>query len=163
MYVESGEGGAVQSGLAVVNFSNAPAVVNFELTTLAGTSTGLTGVITVPANGQSAMFLNQVQGFANVPVPFKGVLRASTSSTGGISMIGLRGRYNERGDFLITTTSPVLESSNPPAGELLFPHFVDSGGYTTQFILFSGYAGQSSTGTIRYFSQGGQPMDVRVQ
>ncbi|MBI2149402.1 MAG: CotH kinase family protein [Acidobacteria bacterium] len=163
MYVESGEGGAVQSGIAVVNFSNTPAVVNFELGTLAGESTGLTGVITVPANGQSAMFLNQVQGFATLPASFKGVLRASTSSTAGISMIGLRGRYNERGDFLITTTSPVLESSNPPSGELLFPHFVDSGGYTTQFILFSGYAGQSPSGTVRYFSQAGLPMDVRIQ
>lgn len=161
MYVEAG--GAVQSGLAVMNLSNSPATVNFELTTLAGTSTGLTGVLTVPANGQIARFLNEIPGFAAVPLPFKGVLRASTSSAGGISMVGLRGRYNERGDFLITTTSPVVESSSPPAGELVFPHFVDSGGYTTQFILFSGYAGQSSAGTIRYFSQAGQPMDVRVR
>ncbi len=163
MYVEFGEGGSVQSGLALVNLSAAAAVVNFELTTLSGSSTGLTGSVTIPANGQAAMFLNEVRGFESVPPSFKGVLRASTSSAGGFSMIGLRGRYNERGDFLITTTSPVLESSNPPAGEILFPHFVDSGGYTTQFILFSGYAGQSSSGTIRYFSQAGQPMDVRIQ
>ena len=109
------------------------------------------------------MFLNEVQGFASLPASFKGVLRAITPSAGGIAMIGLRGRYNERGDFLITTTSPVLESSNPPAGEIFFPHFVDSGGYTTQFILFSGSAGQSSSGTLRFFSQAGQPMDVRIQ
>ena len=161
--MESGEGGAVKSGLALVNLAAAASVVNFELTTLAGSSTGLSGSVTIPANGQAAMFLNEVQGFASLPPSFKGVLRASTSSAGGISMIGLRGRYNERGDFLITTTSPVLESSNPPAGEILFPHFVDSGGYMTQFILFSGYAGQSPSGTIRYFSQAGQPMDVRIQ
>lgn len=162
MYVESGEGG-VQSGLAVVNLANAPETVNFELTTLAGASTGLTAAVLMQPYGQAAFFLNEVEGFAALPASFKGVLRASTSSTTGISMIGLRGRYNERGDFLITTTSPVLESSVPPAGELLFPHFVDAGGYTTQFILFSGYAGQASSGTIRYFSQAGQPMEVRIQ
>lgn len=169
MYVEaagnfnSGQVGSLQTGLAVVNLSNSPAVVNFELSAPSGASSGLTGSITAPANGQTALFLNQIQGFSSLQSPFQGVLRASTSSSGGIAMIGLRGRYNERGDFLITTTSPVLESSTPPTGELLFPHFVDGGGYTTQFILFSGYAGQSATGIIRYLSQSGQSMDVRIQ
>jgi hypothetical protein len=78
-------------------------------------------------------------------------------------MVGLRGRYNERGDFLVTTTPPVLENSSPTASELLFPHFAYGGGYTTQFILFSGYAGQTSAGMIRYFSQTGQPLDVTTQ
>jgi hypothetical protein len=113
--------------------------------------------------GPRPFFYHELDGFAAQPAAFQGVLRASTSTAPAISMVGLRGRYNERGDFLITTTSPVLESSNPPTGELLFPHFVDAGGYSTQFILFSGYAGQSSSGTIRYFTQDGQPMDVRTQ
>jgi spore coat protein H len=163
MYVESAGGGTIQSGFAVVNMSNAPALVNFELTTLDGASLGVAGAVTVPANGQSAMFLSEIPGFASVPASFKGVLRISTAAAGGISMIGLRGRYNERNDFLITTTTPVIESAHPPAGELLFPHFVDAGGYTTQFILFSGYAGQSSSGVIRFFSQAGETMDVRIQ
>ena len=48
--------------------------------------------------------------------------------------VGLRGRYNEREDFLVTTTMPSAESA-PSSAELYFPHFVDSGGYTTQFVL----------------------------
>ena len=147
----------------MVNVSNTPATVNFELTTLDGASTGLTGVIAVPAGGQSAVFLNQIQGFESLAAPFQGVLRVTTPSSGGISMIGLRGRYNERGDFLITTTAPVLENTAATSAELLFPHFVDGAGYVTQFILFSGYAGQTSSGVIQYFSQGGQPLALRIQ
>jgi hypothetical protein len=162
MYVETGTGG-LQTGLAVVNLSSTPAIVNFELTTLAGTPTGLSGGITIPSNGQTGLFLSEIPGFVSLPVPFQGVLRASTASSGGISMVGLRGRYNERGDFLVTTTPPVLENSSPTADELLFPHFAYGGGYTTQFILFSGYAGQTSAGMIRYFSQTGQPLDVTTQ
>jgi len=162
MYVETGTGG-LQTGLAVVNLSSTPAIVNFELTTLAGTPTGLSGGITIPSNGQTGLFLSEIPGFVSLPVPFQGVLRASTASSGGISMVGLRGRYNERGDFLVTTTPPVLENSSPTANELLFPHFAYGGGYTTQFILFSGYAGQTSAGMIRYFSQTGQPQDVTTQ
>jgi hypothetical protein len=74
-------------------------------------------------------------------------------------MIGLRGRYNERGEFLITTTPPVNEATQATAGGLYFPHIVDSGGYTTQFVLFSGLAGQSSTGNLELFSQNGQTLN----
>jgi len=43
-----------------------------------------------------------------------------------------------RNDFLITTTMPINEAVAPSTSPLFFPHFADSGGYTTQFILFSG-------------------------
>ena len=46
--------------------------------------------------------------------------------------------------------------------ESLFPHLADSGGYTTQFVVFSGSAGQASTGTIRFFSQAGQALALLV-
>ena len=157
--------GAIETGIAIANSSSSPATVTFELTRLDGTSTGLTGSTSVPGNGQSALFMNQIAGFSSMgnPVtPFQGVLRIS-SSTAAISMVGLRGRYNERRDFLITTTAPVDESSVPPTTELFFPHLADSGGYTTQFVLFSGSAGQSSTGTLRLFSQTGQPLNLPLR
>jgi hypothetical protein len=46
--------------------------------------------------------------------------------------------------------------NTPPLSELFFPHFADSGGYTTQFILFNGITGRSLNGTIRFFSQSGE-------
>src|SRR4029077_14100403 len=99
------------------NSSSTDAVINFELTTLSGASTGLTGVINLPANGQIAKFLDQIPGLETLANPFQGVLRISTTAS-GVSMIGLRGRYNENRDFLITTTQPTIESSSPAPGEL---------------------------------------------
>src|SRR4051812_28968757 len=61
--------------------SELPAVVTLELSNLDGSSTGLSGSINVPANGQAAMFLNQVQGFASFPLSFRGVLRVSSAAT----------------------------------------------------------------------------------
>src|SRR6185369_237928 len=114
-----------------------------------------------PANGQSALFLNQVPGLAALPTSFQGVLRISGPA--GISVVGLRGRYNERGDFLITTTPPVAEDEPPSAAEMVFPHIVEGAGYTTQFILFSGKPGQAAAGTLRFLSQSGQPLGLSIR
>lgn len=159
LYAEAA--GSVQTGLAVANTTAAPATVTLELTRLDGSSTGLTGTMIVPANGQSAMFLDQVQGFASLQVPFRGVLRVSSAAS--ISVLGLRGRYNERNDFLITTTPPINENASASSSTLYFPHFADSGGYTTQFILFSGVAGQASSGTLQLFSDSGQTLNLTLQ
>src|SRR5207249_3484254 len=114
-----------------------------------------------PAGGQTAKFLSQIPGLESLAPPFQGVVRVSSSSL--LSVIGLRGRYNEHGDFLITTTPPVDESATATDAELVFPHFVQGGGYTTQFILFSGSAGQQSSGTLRFFSQSGEVINVRLR
>jgi hypothetical protein len=104
------------------------------------------------------MFLNQVQGFAGLPAAFQGVLRIAAGAGTGISVVGLRGRFNERKDFLITTTPTVNEDDTASAQETAFPHFVDSGGYTTQFILLSGVKDQAASGKMRFFSQTGEPL-----
>jgi spore coat protein H len=160
MYVET-SGDSIQSGIAIANPSPTSAPVTLELTTLSGNSTGLSGTVTVPANGQTSMFLNQIPGMQQVPREFQGILRVSAS--GPISVLALRGHYNERGDLLITTTSPVAETAAPAAGERFFAHLVDSGGYTTQFILYSAYPEQSVSGAVRYFGQGGEPLNLRLQ
>jgi hypothetical protein len=167
LYAESsgipGDVGSIQTGIALANPSGTSITVTFELTTIAGQSTGLAGSVVLPGNGQAAMFLGQVPGFANLTNPFQGVLRVSTSAPGMVSVVGLRGRYNERRDFLITTTQPANESSPVTASELFFPHFADGGGYTTQFILFNGSVDQSSSGLVRFFSQSGQTLGLGVR
>jgi hypothetical protein len=150
--------GSLESGLAIANPSSAPALVNFELTTLTGASTGLTGAARIPAQGQAALFLNQIPGLESLKQPFEGVLRISTASAPGISIVGLRGRYNERRDFLITTTPPVSESITPSSGEMMFPHWAGGGGYTTQFVLFGGVPSPSFAGMLRFFSDKGKPI-----
>jgi hypothetical protein len=153
--------GSIQSGIAIANPGTSTASVVFELNTLSGSSTGLTGSLSIPAGGQTAVFLNQIPGFETLTTPFRGVLRVSTPSSGGISVIGLRIRYNERGDVLLTTTPPTDES-RPPAGPQFFPHFADGGGFTTEFILFNGGADQASSGSLLFFSQSGAPISLAV-
>jgi sugar lactone lactonase YvrE len=159
LYAEAS--GSIQTGIAVTNLSTSAANVTLELSKLDGSSTGLTGTLTVAANGQTAIFLNQVQGFGSLQTPFQGILRLSSAAS--ISVVGLRGRYNERGDFLITTTPAVDEAAAPSSTPLFFPHIADSGGYTTQFILFSGRPGQVSSGTMQLFSQFGGAMNLNLQ
>jgi len=138
--------------------------------TLSGASMGMLATINVPGSGQVAKFVDEI--FPSLVFPIRGggvvyrtlvstraILRISTSGA-GISVIGLRGRYNERGDFLITTIPAVSENLPSSNTELVFPHFAESGGYTTQFILFSRTPGQAFKGLLRFFSQSGLTLNL---
>jgi len=154
MFAESswrpGTPGNIQTGIALTNTASSLATVTFELMRLDGSSTGTAPAsISVPAFGQTAKFLGEI--FTSLPDAFSGMLRIS--STTNISVVGLRGRYNERSEFLITTTPPADEAAAPINDVLFFPHFADSGGYTTEFILFSGAGGQASSGKLQLFPQ----------
>ena len=163
LYAEASlDSSQIQTGIAVANTAPSPATVTLELSSLTGASIGLTGTLTVPANGQVQMFLNQIPGFANLPMPFKGVLRVSASSF--VYVVGLRSRINERNEFLITTTSPVNESSIPATSDLMFPHLADGGGYTTQFILFSrASTNQTLAGILQFSTQTGQLLNLNLR
>ena len=151
--------GSIQSGFAIANAGSSTAAVNIEAFRLDGTSTGLTSSLSIPVGGKTAKFTSEI--FPSLPSPFKGTMKLT--STNAISVVGLRGRYNERGDFLITTLPPTEEATQGSSTEVIFPHIVDGGGYTTQFILFSGAAGQTSAGTVLFRATGGQRFDLTVQ
>jgi hypothetical protein len=93
-------------------------------------NTGLIGTLSIPGNGQRSLFLNQIPGIQTLLTPFRGMLQLTSFAP--ITIVGLRARYNERNDFLITTTPPGDEGVPPPASGLYFPHFADAGGYSTQ-------------------------------
>ena len=163
VYVESA--GSIQSGIAIANNSPMPASVTFELTNLDGSTTGLPAPIsgTLPASGHTARFLSQM--FPGLPGSFKGILRVSTASS-GISVVGLRSRYNERNDFLITTTPPAIETAPSSSGELVLPHLADGGGYSTEFIFFSAAStggGGSSSGSLLLFNGSGQSLSLTLK
>jgi len=159
---QSAETGSGQTGIAITNPSPNPAVVNLEFNPLSGSQTGLTqATITIPGNGQIASFIYQISGLNVLGSSFQGILRVSTLSGSGISLTGLRGRYNERLDFLITTAPPSFEAAVPSSAELFFPHIVDGGGYTTQFNVFAGND-QPQTGTLRFFRQLGQSFSLAL-
>ncbi len=163
MYVEAtsngSSAGAIQTGLAISNLSPTATTATLDLLNLDGSSTGLSATLALPGNGQVAKFVHEL--FA-LSFPFRGILRITGGGALGLSVVGLRGRYNERGDFLITTTPPSNESGAATTAELLFPHLVNGGGYTTQFILFSGTTGQTSVGTLRFLRQDGSAFNLTV-
>jgi sugar lactone lactonase YvrE len=157
---EFGNAGSIQTALAVANPSANDTALTLELHNLNGSSTGLLGSLRVPANGQSALFLNQVPGFRPLPADFKGVLRVSATTP--ISVIGLRARHNERGDLLMAAMPPVREDA-ASASKLYFPHIVDSRGYTTELILFSANSGQAATGVLRFVSPSGVAWNLSIR
>jgi hypothetical protein len=114
----------------------------------------------LPGYGHFSLFLAQL--FQGLPNTFKGILRVSTQSA-GISVVGLRSHYNERGDFLITTTPPSVENAAQSSTELVLPHLPDGGGYTTEFVLFSTAPGQATSGSLLLFQQSGQPFPVTLR
>ncbi|MBI4472904.1 MAG: hypothetical protein HY646_09565, partial [Acidobacteria bacterium] len=165
VYAESSEdrGGSrdIETGMAIANPGTQAETLNLELLSMSGAPTGLRGTATVPAQGQIALFVNQIAGLASRQA-VQGILRVSgSSSTSAIAVVGLRGRYNERGDFLITTTPPIDESGTPSTSELLLPHIVDGGGYNSQFVILSGAGGTSGNGLVQLWSQAGRPLLVR--
>ena len=171
VYVEAsgtpGQPRAVRSGIALTNTSGAAATVSLELMALDGTATGTTASIPVPASGQIVRFIGEL--FPELTTPFSGILRiASTprspfhSRGQDMAVVGLRQTTNERGDVVVTTIPPSGEDSATTASGLFFPHIVDSSGWTTQFILYSGAPGQRSAGSLRFTGQDGQPLELFV-
>ena len=150
---------SVRSGIALTNTSDAPTTVSLELTDLAGPAAGPAEPLTISASGHVARFIDEF--FPALTTPFSGILRIASTAP-DIAAVGLRLAINQRNDILVTTTPPSDENTAPITSDLFFPHFVDSGGWTTQFILFSGSTEQASSGLIRFTGQNGQPLELSV-
>jgi hypothetical protein len=90
----------------------------------------------------------------SLPASFRGVIRITAGTP--INVIGLRGTYNERGDFLVTTTPPANEDTPMrPDFQLMFPHVVSGGGYTTEVTLFNAGGRSDSAGNVYVRSRDG--------
>ena len=170
VYVETrgtaGQPHSVRSGIALANTSVTASKVSLELTALDGTATGLTESGTLPASGQSTRFIDEI--FPTLRTPFSGILRIASPpispfhSRANLAVAAFRQTTNERGDVVVTATAPSEDDSATTAAGLFFPLFVDSGGWTTQFILFSGSTSQPASGVIRFTGQNGQPVELSV-
>jgi hypothetical protein len=163
MYAESSgvpfSVGSVQTGIAIANPSNSPVLVTMELRMLDGSPAGVApALVTVPANGQIGKFLNEF--CPALSTSFQGVLRVTAGTP--VSVVGLRGRTNERNDFLITTTPPAPIVTSSASINLMFPHLVDGGGYTTQIIVIGNGTGDYA-GTLRFFTRTGLPLPLNFK
>ena len=163
VYVEAsgtpGAIGSIRSGLAITNTgAGSTNTVTLELTDLDGATVGAAVTLELPPSGQVAQFLDE---FFMLPANFSGVLRVTT--TADVAIVGLRARVNQRGDFMITTTPPSNEVAAPTSVDTYFPHIADSGGWSTQFVLFSGTAGQTSAGGLSFIDQAGEPLSLGLE
>jgi hypothetical protein len=156
---DQGAAGSTRTGLAIANTTPQATSVVVEVKNLDG-NTGLIGIVSIPGNGQKALFLNQIPGIQTLLTPFRGMLQLTSFAP--ITITGLRARYNERNDLLITTTPPGDESIPPPASGLYFPHFATAGGYSTQFVLFSAQPGQRPSGTFQLVPQAGESVNLAL-
>ena len=71
--------------------------------------------------------------------------------------------HNDGDDFVVTTIRPVDESGPSTSAGFFFPHFAGGDGYTTQFSLFAGLAGQTTSGTVRFSNTSGEAISLPVQ
>jgi hypothetical protein len=150
MYLESSgiirQPGTIQTSFAIANPSSDPLDLTIQISRMDGTPIGAPATIQIPRGGQVAKFINEL--FDGLPTGFQGIGKLTTSSP--VAVTGLRGRYNERGDFLITTTPPSDDAIVKPMS-FVFPHVVTGQGYSTQLILF----GEPGTGRLFLKSQSG--------
>jgi hypothetical protein len=156
------EGGSVQTFFSISNSANSAVNVNIELTNVDGTVVVPSTPVSVPARGQFATFIGNLPG-VNLPTPFNGIAWISAPAGSSISVAGLRVRYNERQtpDLLITGI-PVFDEATTMPSETFFPQIVDSGGFSTQFVLI-GVRGGASAGSLRFVSQSGQSLSLGVR
>ena len=156
MYAESNS--SVQSGIAVVNLGEADETVTIDAVRFDGTSVGR-GTVSVPAGGQRAFFLSDISTLATATRSFKGVLRISTDDEADIAVLGIRARWNERNEFLVAAT-PSANETDAPKGTIVFPHVVLGGGYTTEFITFSGSPTEPAAAGIGVRAQDGSAINL---
>jgi hypothetical protein len=160
VFAEVNSAQSMQTGIAVANLSSKSALVQAELLTLDGQASGFAGSLNIAGNGHRALFLDELPGFQNLPASFRGVLRISTNTP--ISVMGMRERYNERGDFLLSAIPAIADDdASMPSSELLFPHIVTGGGYTTEFLLLN-RSGGTSAGAVSLRSQSGADLALPI-
>jgi hypothetical protein len=159
--IESGAPGAFSTGFAVSNPNGHDVSVALNLVGADGRALVPQTSIRIPAYGQRALFVSQVPGWNTLSLPTRGSLIVSANDP--IAVTGLRGRYNERTDFLISflPASPLAERL--ASTEIIFPHFADGGGYSTQFVLLDPEAAERISGSVQFHSANGEPLLLEVR
>ena len=149
--------GSVRSGLAIANTADTSNAVTLELTNLDGSLAVAPATLALPPSGQVARFLDEL---FSLPDNFSGMLRVT--STADVAIVALRLRVNANAEIKVTTLAPSNEMDPSTLTDRFFPHLADSGGWSTQFILFSGTAGQASSGTLTFSDASGQPLALPI-
>ena len=87
----------------------------------------------------------------DLPEDFSSGLLRVSAGNGAVAVVALRIRINARGELKVSTLWPQNETAPATFGDRFFAHLADTGGWTTELILFSGTAGEVSSGTLSLF------------
>ena len=139
--------GPVNTGLAIANPNDMPAIIRFYFTDTTGTRFP-SGSFELPGYEQTATFLNQPPFNSGSPV----LGTFTFESSAPIAVTSLRGLSNEAGEFLMTTLA-VAPLSPPASGTVYFPHFADGNGWATQ-VIFVNPTESTITGTVGFLGPG---------
>jgi hypothetical protein len=154
LFAETGE---VSTGLAVANAGGAEGTLQFMLQSFDDAAIAVSDPVSIAAMGRLSLFIHEIPGFTDIPANFRGVL--TLASTVPVSAVGVRGRYNERREFMIATTPAIPLEADMNVTMSIFPQIVTGSGYSTEFLLLSNGAGQ---GTVHHISQSGQSMPLPI-
>jgi hypothetical protein len=157
LFAENSQKPRVQTGIAIANPSAVTARVQLQLADLGGNVIGSAN-LTVPGNGQVARYLNEIPEL-QTPSNFQGLLVITGPAT-GIAVTGIRGHYNERGEYFETSIVAVDSGASSTQAEKFFSHLVDGAGYKTKVVLFSGNPAQTGTGALRTADTSRNPADI---
>lgn len=149
---------STDTGLAIANLSPTPVQVTLQLTKPDGRSYGDSVVQQVPGNGQIAAFMRDLGFF---PSGYY-LLRVTTDSPSGIGVLGILGRYNERREFLLSTT-PVYREDESSGSVQVLPHFAQGGGFTTELLLFNRNDAAATTSLLTSFGPDGSAFDLDLR
>jgi sugar lactone lactonase YvrE len=154
----------INTGIAIVNFNTAAASVTYTLRNASGDII-TTGYGTIDAGRHFSCFINQLTDVAsgfNLPENFQTAVQFGTldiTSDQPLSVLALRGTFNQRNQFIMTTTPLADLAQSPGSGPLYFAQFVDGGGYTTSLILMN-TSDANETGILQIMDDNGNAFAV---
>ncbi len=146
-----------RTGLALTNPGASPAGIRLQLRHADGAVLEKPAAVALQlAPGeQRARFLDD--WFAGLPGDFLGLLEVQSSAE--IGCLTLRGGWDERGEFTMTTM-PLLDPEAAADQEpLILPHLADGGGYWTELWLINRTAAPIE-GTVRFYDSLGHPLSL---
>lgn len=154
-------GSSASTAVAFANPNDRPAEIDFYVTGTAGNRIG-EGRFTLEAHRHKAQFLSAE------PFHIESLVGTFTfSSSAPVAVIALRGLTNQAGEFLMTTL-PMVPVAPPPGlssatatDAVLFPHFADGHGWTTQVILVNPTR-EPIAGILEFLGTDGAPMAVTL-
>ena len=143
-----GQPGSIHTSLAVANPADAATRVSLEITRPDGSLLLPPASLALPPGGQATRLLPHL---FNLPEDFSSGLLRVSASNGEVALAALRFYVNRSGELKTTNVWPQDERAPATSEDRYFAHLADSGGWTTQLILFSGALGETGSGTLSLF------------